>query len=299
MGVLERLREHLIASLVRRSTDVHAHSRAMLRRMAIAQSRLGALARAVRERYRDDEVGTHAAALAYQLFLSTLALSLVGLALIGLAEDVLPFDLPEGTEEQFANLTRGRATLGIASFVVLLWTASALARRGSTALRVVFRTGREGAVRGGLRAVATTLGLIVVIGALPVLTGVIAALRIAAGFETPFRILGLAATAVLEFGLFLLAYTVLTPGRLGWRIHLPGALVMTAGWALFTLVGALLIEYYLSRATLLYGTIGATVALLLFLRLGSDLFLIAAELSAVIRSRRRAAGSSPGEAPAG
>lgn len=267
----------------------------------LAQSRLVALGRAVRERYRDDEVSTHAAALAYQLFLSTLALSLLGLALMGLAGDVLPFDLPEGTEEQFANLTRGSAsaTLGIASFVLLLWTASALARRASTALRVVFRTGREGAVRGGLRAVATTLGLIVVIGALPVLTGIITAIRVAAGFEAPFRILGLAATATLEFALFLLAYTVLTPGRLGWRTHVPGALVMTAGWELFKLAGGFLIEYYLSRATLLYGTIGAIVALLLFLRLGSDLFLIAAELSAVLRDRRRAAGSGWGTARAG
>ena len=45
---------------------------------------------------------------------------------------------------------------------------------------------------------------------------------------------------------------------------------------------------------MLYGTIGAIVALLLFLRLGSDLFLIAAELSATLRDRRRAAGSNPG-----
>jgi membrane protein len=267
----------------------------MLRRMAtLAQTRLGALALAVRERYRDDEVGTHAAALAYQLFLSTLALSLVGLALMGLAEDLLPFDLPEGTEEQFANLTNGSAsaTLGIVSFVVLLWTASALARRATNALRVVFRTGREGAVRGGLRAVATTLGLVVVIGALPVLTGVVTAVRVAAGLGTPFRILGLVATTLLEFGLFLLAYTVLTPGRLGWRTHLPGAVVMTAGWVLFKLAGGLLIEYYLTRATLLYGTIGAIVALLLFLRLGSDLFLFAAELSAALRDRRRADGTT-------
>jgi membrane protein len=263
----------------------------------LAQTRVGALARAVRERYRDDEVGTHAAALAYQLFLSTLALSLVGLALMGLAEDLLPFDLPEGTEEQFANLTRGSAsaTLGIVSFVVLLWTASALARRATNALRVVFRTGREGAVRDGLRAVATTLGLVLVIGALPVLTGVVTAVRVAAGLETPFRILGLVVTTLLEFGLFLLAYTVLTPGRLGWRTHLPGAIVMTVGWVLFELAGGLLLEYYLTRATLLYGTIGAIVALLLFLRLGSDLFLIAAELSAALRDHRRAEGSSPGE----
>ncbi len=31
----------------------------------------------------------------------------------------------------------------------------------------------------------------------------------------------------MEFGLFLLAYAVLTPGSIGWRSHLPGAVVMT------------------------------------------------------------------------
>ena len=78
----------------------------MLPSMAtLAQSRWMTLAREVLARVRVDEVSTHAAALAYQLFLSTLALSLVGLALIGLAEDHLPFDLPAGTQEQFANLT--------------------------------------------------------------------------------------------------------------------------------------------------------------------------------------------------
>lgn len=268
----------------------------MLRRMAtLAQTRVAALARAVRERYRDDEVGTHAAALAYQLFLSTLALSLVALAVMGLAEDVLPFDLPEGTEEQFANLTRGgaSATLGIVSFVVLLWTASTLARRASNALRAVFRTGREGAVRGGLRAIATTLGLVLVVGALPIVTGIVTAVRVAAGFETPLRILGLLATAALEFGLFLVAYTVLTPGRIRWREHLPGAIVMTAGWELFKLVGGVLLVSYITRARLLYGTIGAVVGLLVFLRLATGLFLLAAELSAGLRDRRRSEASSP------
>ena len=272
----------------------------MLRRMAtLAQTRLAALARVVRERHRDDEVGTHAAALAYQLFLSTLALSLVGLAVMGLTEDVLPFDLPEGAQEPFAGATGASATLGLVSFAVLLWTASTLARRASNALRAVFRTGREGAVRGGLRAVATTLGLILVVGALPVVTGIVTAVRISAGFETPLRILGLVATAALEFGLFLLAYTVLTPGRIGWRAHLPGALVITAGWELFKLAGGLLLAYYVSRARLLYGTIGAVVGLLVFLRLGTGLFLFAAELSATLRDRRRAEGSGPAQAAAG
>jgi membrane protein len=260
----------------------------------LAQSRFASLVRAVRERIHTDDVSTHAAALAYQLFLSTLALSLVGLAVLGLAEDVLPFELPSGTTEQFANLTGASATLGVVSLGALLWTASALSRRASGALAVIFRTGPEGAVRGGVRSLATTLGLIVLVGALPVVTGIVSAVRVATGFDVPFRVLGLIATAAMEFGLFLLAYAVLTPGAIGWRTHLPGASLMTIGWELFKLAGGLLLAYYVSRATLLYGTIGAVVGLLVFLRLASGLFVFGAEVSAVLRDRARPdAGARP------
>jgi uncharacterized BrkB/YihY/UPF0761 family membrane protein len=267
----------------------------MLPKMAtLAQSRWASLVRAIRVRIRADDVSTHAAALAYQLFLSTFALSLVGLAVLGLAEDVLPFELPSGTKEQFDNLTRASATLGVVSFVALVWTASALSRRASRALAVIFRTGPEGAVRGGVRALATTMGLIVLVGALPVVTGVISAIRVATGIEIPFRILGLAATAAMEFGLFLLAYAMLTPGTIGWRTHLPGASLMTIGWELFKLAGGLLLAYYVSRAKLLYGTIGAVVGVLLFLRLASGLFVFGAELSAVLKDPARPdAGTHP------
>ncbi|HET8526551.1 MAG TPA: YhjD/YihY/BrkB family envelope integrity protein [Actinomycetota bacterium] len=254
----------------------------------LAQSRWMSLARDVHSRVRVDDLSTHAAALAYQLFLSTLALSLVALALIGLAEDILPFDLPSGTQEQFENLTSASATLGIVSFVVLLWTASSLSRRASRALGVIFRTGPEGAVRMGARALATTLGLIVLIGALPVVTGVITSIRVRTGIEVPFRVLGLLAMIALEFGVFLLAYALLTPGHVGWRVHLPGAAAMTLGWELFKFAGGLLLASYVRNATLLYGTIGAVVGLLLFLRLASALFVYAAELSAIVAERRGA-----------
>ena len=252
----------------------------------LTQSRSLALLRAIAARSRVDDVSTHAAALAYQLFLSTLALSLVGLALVGLAEDLLPFELPEGTGEQFANLTRTSATLGVVSLLGLLWTASGLSRRASRALAVIFRAGPEGAVRGGLRALGTTLALILLVGALPVVTGIVSAVRVSSGLETPFRVLGFAATAAMEFGLFLLAYTVLTPGSIDWRSHLPGALVMTTGWQLFKLAGGTLLAYYVSRATLLYGTIGTVVGLLLFMRLASGLFVFGGEVSAVLLDRR-------------
>jgi uncharacterized BrkB/YihY/UPF0761 family membrane protein len=246
-------------------------------------------ARSVLARFQRDEVDTHAAALAYQLFLSALALSLVALAIIGIAEQVFRFDVPEETEEQFQNLAGGDVALGLVSFVAVLWTASALSKRASRALAIVFRSPIEGSVRGRLRAVATTLGIVVLVGVLPVLTGIIAAIRLATGIEEPLRVLGFAATTALEFGLFLLAYTTLTPGTLGWRIHVPGAIAMTAGWALAKLAGGLLLGYFVTKATLLYGTIGAVVGLLIMLRIVSWLFLFGAELSAFVEERRRGA----------
>ena len=252
----------------------------------LAQSRLVSLVRAVGARSRVDDVSTHAAALAYQLFLSAFALSLVGLALLGLAEDLLPFELPEGTGEQFANLTGASATtLGVVSLLALL-SAAALSRRASRALGVIFRTGPEDIVRGGVRALATTLGLIVLVGALPVVTGIVSAVRVASGLEVPFRVVGFTLTTAMEFGLFLLAYAVLTPGSIGWRTHLPGAVAMTVGWGLFKLVGGILLGSYLLRATLLYGTIGTVIGLLVFLRLASGLFVFGGELSAVLLERR-------------
>lgn len=162
-------------------------------RATLAQSRVVSLVRSVLERFERDDVDTHAAALAYQLFLSTLALSLVALALIGLAEDMLPFDLPGGTEEQARNLAGGSVALGIVGFVAVLWTASTLSHRASRALSIVFRTGYERAFAGRFRALGSTLGLVILVGALPVVTGVLATVRVATGLELPFRVFSLAA----------------------------------------------------------------------------------------------------------
>lgn len=245
--------------------------------------------RSVLQRSVEDDVSTHAAALAYQLFLSTLALSLVALALYGLVGEVAAIEVPEDAEEQFENLKQGGIVLGIASFLGLLWTASALARRASIALGVVFRSPPQKVTRRLLRAIGTTLGLAIVVGALPVLTGIIATLEAEGVLVVPGRVIGVAATAALGFGFFLLSYVVLTPSPGSWKRHLPGTIVMTLAWVLFSLLGGLFMDYLINNATLTYGTIGAVVGTLLVLRVSSGLYLFGAELSAVLAERRPAA----------
>ena len=252
--------------------------------------------RAVLARSAEDDISTHAAALAYQLFLSTLALSLVALAVYGLLGRVTSIDVPEDAEEQFENLKQGGIVLGAASFLGLLWTASALARRASIALGVVFRSPPQKATRRLLRAIGTTLGLVVVVGALPVLTGIIATLEAEGVLVVPGRLIGVGATAALGFGFFLLSYVALTPSPGSWKRHLPGTIVMTLAWVLFSLLGGLLVDYLVHNATLTYGAIGAVVGTLLVLRISSGLYLFGAELSAVLAERERRAPSSAGRA---
>lgn len=56
---------------------------------------------------------------------------------------------------------------------------------------------------------------------------------------------------------------------------------MTVGWELTKLAGGLLLGYFVSKATLLYGAIGSVVGLLIVMRWATWLFLFGAELSAI------------------
>lgn len=242
-------------------------------------------------RFAEDDADTHAAALAYQLFLSTLALSIGGLAVLGMVAAHVDIDVPEGAEEQWQNLTDGGLWLGLAALGGLLWTSSTFGRRASHAFAIVFRTGQVGMVRERLQGLLVALGVIVLVGALPVITGVLATLRSFGVLDTPVRVLGFTVTVALELALFLAAYVVLTPeGGPGWRAHVPGSLLMTGGWEVFKLVGGLLLAYLIRKSTLLYGAIGSVVGLLLLLRLATWLLLFGAELSATLRDR---SGSEP------
>jgi len=240
-------------------------------RGTLAQSRLAVLGRDVAARFRTDQIDTHAAALAYQLFLSTLAVSIAGLAVLGLVARHSSIEVPAGAEEQWQNLVGGGVGFG---------------RRATRALAAVFRTGPVAGAAGYLRGLAVVLGVIVLVGVLPVVTGILATPQAVGGLEVGGRVLGFGATVAVEFTLFLAAYVALTPGAgPPWRAHVPGAVLMTAGWELSKLAGGIFLAYLIDKATLLYGTIGAIVGLLVFLRYAAWLFLVGAELSAVIAER--------------
>ncbi|MGH8979918.1 MAG: YihY/virulence factor BrkB family protein [Acidimicrobiales bacterium] len=101
----------------------------------------------------------------------------------------------------------------------------------------------------------------------------------------PVAIFGVVAPLALNFGLYLLAFRVLTNRRLDWRTVVPGAAVGAVGWTALQSLGALYIRHEVAHASELYGTLASVIGLLAWLYLGAILTLYAAEINVVLAHR--------------
>lgn len=262
-------------------------------RGTLAQSGLVRLLLAARERFRADDLGTMAMALAFQAFLSMfpimlLALSVAGFALSGNPADWLRrfFDAVPGIgpllERNLHAVVEARAGLGLVALAGVAWAASGLTGRASDALGRIFRVPGRSLVHRRVRSLVAMLVLGAALFAGLIASGTITALDAGGWWSIPVRLVTLAAIAALELTFFVGTYAVLTPtGGPAVRDHLPGALFMTIGWEILKLAGGLIVVTVVNRSSALYGTIGAIFGLLVFLRIASTLYLMGAELSAV------------------
>jgi membrane protein len=109
-------------------------------------------------------------------------------------------------------------------------------------------------------------------------------LRWAPGPVKPLTILaGLAVTTVL----FLWTYTSLGHSHVGWRAHLPGALLVAVGFEILKVVGSVFVPRAVASSSALYGSLGVVFAVLAWLLLYGRLVVYGATLN-VVRYERAA-----------
>jgi YihY family inner membrane protein len=99
------------------------------------------------------------------------------------------------------------------------------------------------------------------------------------------RLGGLSASFLLDAGLYLLAFRILTPGTVAFRELVPGALLGALGWFVLQAAGGYLVGHQLRHMSSVYGVFAIVLGLLSFLYLGAEVSLYAAEAS-VVRARR-------------
>jgi YihY family inner membrane protein len=127
-----------------------------------------------------------------------------------------------------------------------------------------------------------------IIGALGIGTIVatgLAALGTQLGHGTLFDVWTIAASTVVNFWIFCLAFFLLVSERQSWKDVLLGAGLATVFWEVLQAVGAWYVHRTIAHATPIYGFFAVVIGLLVWLFVGAQLTLLAAETNVVRRHR--------------
>jgi membrane protein len=187
-------------------------------------------------------------------------------------------------------LSSGRADIASVGFLIAIWSgSSAMATFVNTITIAYGMRERRSAVRSrmlalGLYLLALLLGVLL-LPALVLGPGALDRL-LHSGGRTTIHILFWPTILILLLSALTSLYHLAVPVRTPWRRAVPGALLAALVWV----AGSYILRLYLSgiaNHTLLYGSLAAPVAVLLYCYLTALAVLIGAELNASIDSLRR------------
>jgi YihY family inner membrane protein len=130
-----------------------------------------------------------------------------------------------------------------------------------------------------------TFGVIALLGLAVVASTALTAFATAIAHGAGAPVLAIAASCVVNLGLFLLAFMVLTAEPLRPREVAAGAIIATVFWETLQLIGTWYVTRGLRNASPTYGVFAVVITLLSWLYLGSQLTLWAAEINVVLRYR--------------
>ena len=128
-----------------------------------------------------------------------------------------------------------------------------------------------------------TFGVIGLLGLAVLSSTALAAFATAVPHAADVSVLAIAASFLVNLGLFLLAFMVLTAEPLRPREVAVGAIIATVFWETLQCIGTWYVTRGLQHASPTYGVFAVVITLLSWLYLGSQLTLWAAEINVVLR----------------
>jgi YihY family inner membrane protein len=251
---------------------------------------------AVGKKFGDDQGGNLAALLAYYAFLSIFPLLLVFTTILAyllhdnthLQERILHSALVEfpviGDQLKSQGLHGHWYVLAV-SGAISLWGARGIATAAQNAWNTVWNV--PFARRPGfLPTLGRSFALLVVMGVAVVVTGLLSGLGESTGAVGILVRVGVfVASAVINVGVFLLAFRLATAKEVALRCMVPGAVISAVVWQGLLVAGTLLVGHQVRHQQSLYGTFGVVLGLLAWLHLQATLTLYAVEAD-VVRTRR-------------
>lgn len=285
----------------------------------------------VQDRHKADAGDQFAAAIGFFGFLSLFPLLIIALSVVGFVlagrpagdaatvadaiTDAIPgfaavlgADCPAGDAScstaiagAIDTIVDNRGSIGLIGLLSLLLTGLRVTNAAQTATLKIFRV--DLLALQGWRLKGRQVTALVVLGVLALL-GAAASSAVgyvmqldptgAAAFLAPA--VGVVATFLADFVLFLAAYSIFLAGRgPSWRRLVPGAVLAAVGWAVLKVLGSTYVGGQVADTSELYGTLGGVIGLLLLFYLAGRLFVYGAELSAVRLEQEAEAGGAGDE----
>jgi YihY family inner membrane protein len=252
---------------------------------------------AVFKKFGEDQGSNLSALIAYYGFLSLFPLMLVFVSVLGIVlrnnEDlqrrILETALSNfpviGTQiGQNVHALAGNGVVLAVGIVVTLWAGLGVTAAAQTAMNRVWavpRTRWPNFFASRLRGLA----VLVFLGTLIILTSLLSGLGVSGVPSIVFQVLWIAASLVLNLGLFVVAFRILTARALSTGEVFPGAVVAAVLWTSLQSLGGYLITHQIANATDVYGTFALVIGLLFWLYLGAEITVMSAEINAV-RAKR-------------
>jgi membrane protein len=272
---------------------------------------LGVLAGAAQATLRP-ETGIIAAAIAYYALFSLFPLTLLSVAIasfsLGPAMDQqlvvrqLEFIAPALGQllgENIDQIIRARGPITGAALLGLIWAASTVFYTLSLTLNEMWgiKRRRPGWKRRGL----ALLFVLAVVGPALFLTSLGGSLLANLRPWLPDAVtalaggIGLTLAILLDVASFMVLYTLLPHGAAGWREILPGAMAAGLLWELAKKAFLFFVATYISVSNLIYGSVAAIMAFLLWAFVSGLLFLFGAFVSVAyyrLKEQRQAAAGA-------
>jgi YihY family inner membrane protein len=250
---------------------------------------------AVIQKFGNDQAGSRATLIAYYGLFALFPLLMLFTTILGYVlhnNEQLRKDLVDSAlgsfpiigaqlQSQVHGLTGSVAAIVIGS-LFLLYGAFGLGLATQSAMNTVWNVPYvrwPPIVMRYLRGVAVLVLLALSTIGLTMLTG-FATLASHAGVSTALLLIG---SLVLNFGLILVAYKVMTAEKFTWRDVVLGAALAAVFWQTLQLIGSWYVGRELQHQTATYGFFGIVLVLLTWIYLGAQLFLLAAEINVVQR----------------
>jgi uncharacterized BrkB/YihY/UPF0761 family membrane protein len=248
------------------------------------------------KKFGDDRCSALAVMLTYYAFVSLFPLLLVLTTILGfIGNDSLSKNIIGTTLQQFpvfgqqigknaAHPLSGNGFGLIVGLIGVFYGSLGFAQAAQHAMAEVWNV--PGVRRSGFfPRLARSVILFAVLGVGLAAATVVSSLVTLTGQPGITRVLAFVAALVMNVGLYLAAFRILTPRLIETKRLVPGAVVGGVGYSILLTVGAALIQHQLRHSEALYGQFAFVLGLIGWLLLVSQLSLYAAETNVVLARR--------------